>query len=820
MTGDDKSKGAMDGPKTIPKTSPLYLHPSESPNLNVPQIVFDGNNYDLWAAAVKNGLDAKNKLAFIESRIKKPVYDEEEETVESVAWRQCNAMIRAWLRNVIDPKLHSSITFTQPVDENWEELRGRYSAGNAPRVHQSKGDLNECKQGNDSVVEYYTRLRVIWDELANYSTVKACTCGAAASIAKEREEEKVHQFLMGLDSKLYGNIRTNLLMEDPIANIKRVYGLILREERHVSITKVKEEKVEAAMEARIPSTGRGRGGYHRTDIDEDNPPPYVEWLIDSGCSHHMTGKKDLLKNIWREDSSTDRTTRMTIGQGEHRQGVYYYKPKRSEKVRQVTVEKEGRLGHKRLGHPSKSIFSRFSALVGRNLSWNSDMNQQLSDLHTDDFEGDVPHVVSGRTDTGEREIAEAGPNNDASVDAGEAHNTSTNAGSFEHGTDAPDTGTEHAATNAQNDRVEERMGRGAREKFEPSWKKDYYCKSTRIIHPKSHAHHEQSKSSSSGTRYPLANYVATNCFSHSHKSFLAKIDKNSDPTYSHEAAKSVEWRKAMRKEIDALEGNGTWKIVNLPEGKKPIGGKWVYKIKYRANGEIERYKARLLAQGFTQVEGIDFHETYAPVAKMTSVRYDMIVVVSNDKKACANVKVFLDKQFGIKDLGQLKFFLGIEVDQGANGLFLNQRKYAMSIVEDTGMAGAKTTHTPIQPRHNLSLARGYVFKDIMKYRRLVGRLVYLTITRPDLVYTVHILSQFVNESRKEHWEAALRVVRYIKGNPSKGITFKKRADYQLKGYCDSDYASCPIIRRSLSGYFVSIGESPISWRAKKQVTVA
>ncbi|XP_074310082.1 secreted RxLR effector protein 161-like [Silene latifolia] len=136
------------------------------------------------------------------------------------------------------------------------------------------------------------------------------------------------------------------------------------------------------------------------------------------------------------------------------------------------------------------------------------------------------------------------------------------------------------------------------------------------------------------------------------------------------------------------------------------------------------------------------------------------------------------------------------------------------------MEGAKTVYTPIRQRHNLALAKGYVLKDIMKYRRLVGRLVYLTITRPDLVYAVHILSQFVNEARKEHWEAALRVVRYVKRNPSKGITLKKDSDLQIRGYCDSDYASCPLTRRSVSGYFVSIGQSPISWRAKKQVTVA
>ncbi|XP_074271410.1 uncharacterized protein LOC141595345 [Silene latifolia] len=196
---------------------------------------------------LKNGLDAKNKLAFIEGKVQKPVNHRDEDSIETVAWRQCNAMLRAWLRNVIDPRLHASISFSQPIEEIWKELSDRYSSVNAPRVHQLKSELNECKQGGDSVVEYYTRLKMIWDELANYSKVKDCTCGAAAMIAKEREEEKVHQFLMGLDSNLYGNIRSNLLMEDPITTLTRAYALNLREERHASLTKVKEERNEAAM---------------------------------------------------------------------------------------------------------------------------------------------------------------------------------------------------------------------------------------------------------------------------------------------------------------------------------------------------------------------------------------------------------------------------------------------------------------------------------------------------------------------------------------------------------------------------------------------
>ncbi|XP_074298205.1 uncharacterized protein LOC141629030 [Silene latifolia] len=281
MTGGPKSgdgKGATGensggGKDTIPMSSPLYLHPSDSPSLSLTQIKFDGENYDIWADAVKNGLDAKNKLEFIEGKIKQPVIKENGEgSLEAVAWRQCNAMIKAWLRNVIDQKLHPSITFSGTVSEIWEELRERFSAGNAPRVHQLKNELNECKQGNRSVVEYYTQLKTIWDELANYSRVPKCTCGAGAMLLKEREEEKVHQFLMGLNTNLYGIIRTNLLMEDEITTLNRAYSLILREERHKAVTRIKEEKTEVAMAVKNNSTSWGRGRGNISPEEEEVEP--------------------------------------------------------------------------------------------------------------------------------------------------------------------------------------------------------------------------------------------------------------------------------------------------------------------------------------------------------------------------------------------------------------------------------------------------------------------------------------------------------------------------------------------------------------------
>ncbi|XP_074315723.1 uncharacterized protein LOC141651932 [Silene latifolia] len=198
----------------IPPSSPLFLHPYDSPSLKLTQTMFNGENYDLWADAVRNGLDAKNKLGFVDGTVTKPT---DANTYEAVAWRQYEAMVKAWLRRVIDEK---------------KELKEHYSAGNAPRVHQLTCELTECKQGTRSVVEYYTHLKSIWDELAKYSRVPDYTCGAKAAFVKDKEEEKVHQFIMGLTTAFYDQFRSNLLMDDSLKSLSRAYALVLREERH------------------------------------------------------------------------------------------------------------------------------------------------------------------------------------------------------------------------------------------------------------------------------------------------------------------------------------------------------------------------------------------------------------------------------------------------------------------------------------------------------------------------------------------------------------------------------------------------------------
>ncbi|WVZ03217.1 hypothetical protein V8G54_024023 [Vigna mungo] len=113
-----------------------------------------------------------------------------------------------------------------------------------------------------------------------------------------------------------------------------------------------------------------------------------------------------------------------------------------------------------------------------------------------------------------------------------------------------------------------------------------------------------------------------------------------------------------------------------------------------------------------------------------------------------------------------------------------------------------------------------MFSHLDRYRRLVGRLIYLCFTRPELSYCVHMLSQFLQQPKQDHWSGFLRVVRYLKGNPSQGILLCKDKDLILFGWCDSDLATCPLTRRSLTGWIVFLGHSPVYWKTKKQHTIS
>ena len=202
------------------------------------------------------------------------------------------------------------------------------------------------------------------------------------------------------------------------------------------------------------------------------------------------------------------------------------------------------------------------------------------------------------------------------------------------------------------------------------------------------------------------------------------------------------------------------------------------------------------------------------------VYVDDLVIAGNDHEAICKFKAYLHCCFHMKDLGKLKYFLGVEVARSPTGIFLCQRKYALDIIAEAGLLRGKPISTPIEENHRLALAHGALLPDPGQYRRLVGRFIYLCFTRPELSYSVHVLSQFMQQPREEHWQAALHVVCYLKGQPGQGVLLRRDSDLRLYGWCDSDWASCPLTRKSLTGWFVFLGQSPVSWKTKKQHTVS
>ncbi|XP_075076649.1 uncharacterized protein LOC142163277 [Nicotiana tabacum] len=318
--------------------------------------------------------------------------------------------------------------------------------------------------------------------------------------------------------------------------------------------------------------------------------------------------------------------------------------------------------------------------------------------------------------------------------------------------------------------------------------------------------HPPLPTTSSSSSYPIQQFVSYSHLPSHFRSFLASFSSDTEPSSFSQASKDVRWVKAMQLEIEALEQNYSWEVVDLPSGKIPVGCKWVYKIKYNADGSVERFKARLVAKGYTQQEGLDFHDTFSPVAKLTTVRtvvvaaalkgwlifqmdvhnaflngdleeevdmslpqgfssqrehkvyrllkslcglkqasrewnlkltqalkessftqskhdyslftktdkykivlvlvyVDDLLVIGNDLEEIQNAKAALHQKFKLKDLGELRYFLGIEFARSKEGILMSQRKYTLEMISDVGLAGSKPKDTPMEQNMKLNKYR-------------------------------------------------------------------------------------------------------------------
>ncbi|XP_055831031.1 secreted RxLR effector protein 161-like [Solanum dulcamara] len=178
-----------------------------------------------------------------------------------------------------------------------------------------------------------------------------------------------------------------------------------------------------------------------------------------------------------------------------------------------------------------------------------------------------------------------------------------------------------------------------------------------------------------------------------------------------------------------------------------------------------------------------------------------MLITGSSLKLIEDTKQALQRAFKMKDLGELKYFLGIEFSRTTEGILMHQMKYTLELI-----AELEESADPLI--------------DQFAYQKLIGKLLYLNMTRPDISFSTQTLSQFLNQPKKSHMEVALRVVKYLKRQPGQGILLSSQSDRKVTAFCDADWVACSLTSKSVTGYMIKIGKSLVSWKVKKQTTLS
>eukprot|EP00253_Pinus_taeda_P005301 PITA_05301 len=279
-----------------------------------------------------------------------------------------------------------------------------------------------------------------------------------------------------------------------------------------------------------------------------------------------------------------------------------------------------------------------------------------------------------------------------------------------------------------------------------------------------------------------------------------------EPSSFEEAVEDPAWVDTMVEEYDSIIRNSAWEIVPRLEGKLVVGSRWIYKVKQAADGSVEKYKARFVSRGFSRLRG--------------SIMRRPLYLSQGDELLILSCKKDLATEFEMKDLGLLHYFLGLEIWQRSGGLFVSQGKYAREILEKFNMHGCKPVDTPLPGGWMKEDATSGEEVDATVYRQLVGSLMYLVITRPDICYAVNQLSQAMVKPTKLFWNVGKHVLRYLRGTSGYGLWYRQEDEVKLCGFTDADWAGIPTDRKSTSGGVFSIGSIAVSWYSKKQRSVA
>jgi len=266
--------------------------------------------------------------------------------------------------------------------------------------------------------------------------------------------------------------------------------------------------------------------------------------------------------------------------------------------------------------------------------------------------------------------------------------------------------------------------------------------------------------------------------------------------------------------------------------------KSIYGLKQSPRAWFDRFSSVLKVKGYKQ--SLSDHTIFVSrrnnLITIIIVYVDDIIVTGNDTNEIDRIKVALNREFEVKDLGKLKYFLGMEVARSKDGIYVSQRKYVLDLLKETGMLGCKPSKVPINTvKHKNRKSEAETDRDVKKqkrqerdemrtdkerYQRLVGKLIYLSHTRPDIAFAVSVASQHMHDPRKKHMDSAYKILQYLKGTPGRGLFFKKSNNRSVEIYTDADWAGSQEDSRSTSGYCTFVWGNLVTWQSQKQKVVA
>ncbi|GJR38664.1 putative ribonuclease H-like domain-containing protein [Tanacetum coccineum] len=395
-----------------------------------------------------------------------------------------------------------------------------------------------------------------------------------------------------------------------------------------------------------------------------------------------------------------------------------------------------------------------------------------------------------------------------------------------------------------------------------------------------------------------------------------------EPKNISQALQDESWVEAMQEELLQFKLQKVWVLVDLPYGKKVIGTKWVFRNKRDERSIVVKNKARLVAQGFRQEEGIDYDEVFAPVARIEAIRLflafasymgftvyqmdvksaflygtireevyvqqppgfvdpahpnkvykvikalyglhqaprawyetlssfllengfrrgtiDKTLFIKKNKSDIMLVQVYVDdiifgsttqsmctefedcmhKRFQMSSMGELTFFLGLQVKQQPEGIFISQDKYVADILKKFDFCSIKTATTPIESNKPLVKDEDGIDVDVHIYRYIIGFLMYLTASRPDIMFVVCACARFQVTPKASHLNAVKQIFRYLKHQPKLRLWYPRDSPFELEAFSDIDYGGASLDRKSTIGGCQFFGRRLISWQCKKQTIVA